>query len=115
MVGSFPGCCADAASGHASVVPPRSVMNSRRFMQPIRVSSLPDHGTPIQDGTVSRRNLSVCDLIHLKKTNGQCYPTLHDVAFGIIDRSTQAEPIPSAFPNDPKCVAFSVSSRPGQQ
>jgi hypothetical protein len=25
------GCCARAASGHATAAPPRSVMNSRRF------------------------------------------------------------------------------------
>jgi hypothetical protein len=31
MVGSFPACCARAASGHAAAAPPRSVMNSRRF------------------------------------------------------------------------------------
>jgi hypothetical protein len=30
MVGSFPACCARAASGHATT-PPSSVMNSRRF------------------------------------------------------------------------------------
>ncbi len=28
-------CCARAASGHAAAAPPRSVMNSRRFMQSI--------------------------------------------------------------------------------
>ena len=32
MVGSFPGCCARAASGHAAAAPPSSVMNSRRLM-----------------------------------------------------------------------------------
>src|SRR5262245_45483394 len=32
MVGSFPGCCARAVSGHAAA-PPSSVMNSRRFTQ----------------------------------------------------------------------------------
>jgi hypothetical protein len=26
-------CCAPAASGHATAAPPRSVMNSRRFIQ----------------------------------------------------------------------------------
>ena len=31
MVGSFAGCCARAASGHAAAAPPSSVMNSRRF------------------------------------------------------------------------------------
>jgi uncharacterized protein YchJ len=31
MVGSFPACCARAASGHAAAAPPMSVMNSRRF------------------------------------------------------------------------------------
>jgi len=31
MVGSFPGCCARAASGHAATAPPISVMNSRLF------------------------------------------------------------------------------------
>ena len=30
MVGSFPGCCARAASGHAVAAPPSSVMNARR-------------------------------------------------------------------------------------
>ena len=30
MVGSLPGCCARAASGHAAAAPPSSVMNSRR-------------------------------------------------------------------------------------
>ena len=30
MVGSFAGCCARAASGHAAAAPPRRVMNSRR-------------------------------------------------------------------------------------
>src|SRR5262249_50884267 len=29
MVGSFPACCARAASGHAAAAPPSSVMNSR--------------------------------------------------------------------------------------
>src|ERR1039458_7254293 len=32
MVGSFAGCCARAANGHAAAAPPRSVMNSRRLM-----------------------------------------------------------------------------------
>src|SRR5262245_32179370 len=31
IVGSFPGCCARAASGHVAAAPPRRVMNSRRF------------------------------------------------------------------------------------
>jgi uncharacterized protein YchJ len=31
MVGTFPACCARAASGHATAAPPMSVMNSRRF------------------------------------------------------------------------------------
>jgi hypothetical protein len=30
MVGSFAGCCARAASGHAAAAPPRRVMTSRR-------------------------------------------------------------------------------------
>src|SRR5436309_10424265 len=30
--GIFPGCCAPAASGHATVAPPSSAMNSRRFV-----------------------------------------------------------------------------------
>ena len=34
MVGSFAGCCARAASGHAAAAPPSSVMNSRRLMRP---------------------------------------------------------------------------------
>ena len=38
MVGSFPACCARAASGHAAAAPPSSVMNSRRPM--------PDMGLP---------------------------------------------------------------------
>ena len=32
MVGSFAGCCAPAASGHATAAPPMSDMNSRRFI-----------------------------------------------------------------------------------
>jgi hypothetical protein len=32
MVGSFEGCCARAASGHAVAAPPRSVINSRRLI-----------------------------------------------------------------------------------
>ena len=32
MIGSFPTCCARAASGHIAAAPPISVMNSRRFM-----------------------------------------------------------------------------------
>src|SRR5258706_14920829 len=32
MVGSFPACCASAASGHAAVAPPNSVMKSRRLI-----------------------------------------------------------------------------------
>ena len=32
MVGSFAGCCARAASGHATAVPPAAAMNSRRLM-----------------------------------------------------------------------------------
>ena len=31
------GCCARAASGHAAAAPPRSVMNSRRRMCPLRI------------------------------------------------------------------------------
>jgi hypothetical protein len=31
MVGSFPACCARAASGHEAAAPPSSVMKSRRF------------------------------------------------------------------------------------
>jgi hypothetical protein len=31
MVGSFAGCCARAASGHATVGPPSSALNSRGF------------------------------------------------------------------------------------
>jgi hypothetical protein len=37
-------CCAGAANGHAAAVPPRSVMNSRRFMvglPPLSVASAP--------------------------------------------------------------------------
>src|SRR5262249_31388893 len=30
MVGSFPACCARAASGHATVTPPKTFMKSRR-------------------------------------------------------------------------------------
>jgi hypothetical protein len=32
IVGSFPGCCARTASGHAAAAPPSRVMNSRRLM-----------------------------------------------------------------------------------
>src|SRR5258706_10256642 len=32
MVGSFPACCASAASGHAAAAPPNSVMKSRRLI-----------------------------------------------------------------------------------
>src|SRR5262249_18277094 len=32
MVGSFAGCCARAASGHATAAPPTSVMNLRRLV-----------------------------------------------------------------------------------
>jgi hypothetical protein len=38
MVGSFPGCCARAAIGHA-IAPPSTVMNSRRFIAPPRPRS----------------------------------------------------------------------------
>jgi hypothetical protein len=31
IVGSFPSCCARAASGHAAAAPPSSVMKPRRF------------------------------------------------------------------------------------
>jgi hypothetical protein len=41
MVGSFAGCCARAASGHAPVAPPSSVMKSRRLMgHPLPTSTL---------------------------------------------------------------------------
>jgi hypothetical protein len=33
MVGSFPDCCARAASGHAAAALPSSVMNLRRFIR----------------------------------------------------------------------------------
>src|SRR5262252_7488811 len=33
MVGSLPGCCARAPSGHATAAPPSSVMNSRRVIR----------------------------------------------------------------------------------
>src|SRR6516162_7950870 len=32
ITGSFPACCAPAASGHVAAAPPSSVMKSRRFM-----------------------------------------------------------------------------------
>jgi hypothetical protein len=42
MVGSLPACCARAASGQATAVPPRSVMNWRRFMgSPFRPRTTP--------------------------------------------------------------------------
>src|SRR5262245_22549848 len=41
IVGDLPGCCARAASGHATAVPPSSVMNSRRPMSNMAVSSPP--------------------------------------------------------------------------
>jgi hypothetical protein len=44
MVGSFPGCCARAATGHATV-PPSRVMNSRRLTWPPPIS---DDGTDYQ-------------------------------------------------------------------
>jgi len=49
MVGSFAGCCARAASGHAAA-PPRSVMNVRRFM----LRSFCDH---VSDGRPSPAHL----------------------------------------------------------
>jgi hypothetical protein len=36
MVGSFPACCARAASGHTTAAPPSSVVNSRRFNLNVR-------------------------------------------------------------------------------
>ena len=33
LVGSFPACCARAASGQAAAAPPRSLMNCRRLMR----------------------------------------------------------------------------------
>jgi hypothetical protein len=47
MVGSFTGCWARAASGHAAAAPPRSVMNSRR-----RTSSI--DFSPCQRGDVTQ-------------------------------------------------------------
>jgi hypothetical protein len=35
------GCCARAASGHAAAAPPRSVMNSRRFVPAMGFSPYP--------------------------------------------------------------------------
>ena len=45
MVGSFPACCARAASGHAAAAPPSSVMNSRLPMPSMGTSS-PEVGFP---------------------------------------------------------------------
>ena len=39
MVGSFAGCCARAASGHAAA-PPSPAMNARRRMHPSREDGL---------------------------------------------------------------------------
>ena len=45
MVGSFPACCARAASGHAAAAPPSSVMNSRRLIRsPRRRAASTDSG-----------------------------------------------------------------------
>src|SRR5215831_6298949 len=40
IMGSFPGCCARAASGQATAAPPRSDMNSRRFIRSPRRRAL---------------------------------------------------------------------------
>src|SRR5262245_25727419 len=49
MVGSLPGCCARAASGHATAAPPSNVMNSRRLMLDIE---LPPALAPASSGFV---------------------------------------------------------------
>ena len=46
MVGSLPGCCARAASGHAAAVPPRRAMNSRRFNRSSSFAGPTNVGTP---------------------------------------------------------------------
>jgi hypothetical protein len=43
MVGNLAGCCARAASGHATAAPPSSVMNSRRLMGPLNRAAKPYH------------------------------------------------------------------------
>src|SRR5262245_29976228 len=59
MVGTFPACCARAASGHAAAAPPSSVMNARRFM--FALIRAP-RSTPIREtehyGTCRRRAAS---------------------------------------------------------
>jgi hypothetical protein len=40
------GCCARAASGHATAAPPRSVMNSRRFMSNMALPPPASGGRP---------------------------------------------------------------------
>jgi len=44
MVRTFPGCCAHAASGHATAAPPRSVMHWRRLMS--SMGSPPEPAVP---------------------------------------------------------------------
>src|SRR5690348_14484156 len=63
----FGGCCARAGRGIAAVAaPPRSVINSRRFMAPIRDLISKDRVTPsLNIETVSRQKASVCDLLYL--------------------------------------------------
>src|SRR5262252_2591895 len=46
MVGSFASCCACAASGHATVAPPRSVMKLRRFTADASRASDRNDSTP---------------------------------------------------------------------
>src|SRR5262249_38679355 len=46
MVGSFPTCCARAASGHVAAAPPSSVMNWRRLIFTSGMGSLPEPAVP---------------------------------------------------------------------
>ena len=57
MVGSFAGCCARAASGHAAAAPPRSVMNSRRRMSCPQTRPAIYHITGRSGRCASQRNL----------------------------------------------------------
>jgi uncharacterized protein DUF6166 len=73
IVGSFDGCCARAASGHAAVAPHTSVMNSRRFL--LNIAFSPQAGAtnhahrrrPPQGGwcaskTIARQRLLRCGI-----------------------------------------------------
>jgi hypothetical protein len=57
MVGRSPACCARAASGHAAAAPPRTVMNSRRFMSDVRIpDKSPAMGTHRARATLASRS-----------------------------------------------------------